>query len=168
MHWCYKTVDSTLLIISPFPSGLWPLCKPSRSIFSVALIAVSPPAALALCELCYCAEWEIRVLNDSLLVSTIPPLFNLGSGLTVLTLRRSYESESSFNGTWHTLSVDGGLITRKRFQLKGLTLSLELLGFLLLSVVKSLTMPLLCHRLAGSLLRLVAASLCGKKYSLLE
>ena len=81
MHWRYKTVDSTLNIIPPFPSGLWPLCKPSWSIFAVALFAVSPPAAPALRELDYCTEWEIRVLNNSLFVSVISPLFNLGSGL---------------------------------------------------------------------------------------
>ena len=65
--------------------------------------------------------------------------FNLGSGLTFLTLRRSHESESSFKVSWLILFVDGGLFSRKEISAVGFDLSIELQGFLLLSLVASLT-----------------------------
>ena len=63
--------------------------------------------------------------------------FNLGSGLTVLTLCRPHESESSFKVSWLILSVDGGLFARKEISAVGFDLSIDLLGFLLLSKVES-------------------------------
>ena len=63
--------------------------------------------------------------------------FNLGSSLTVLTLRRPHESESSFKVSCLILSVDGGLFARKEFSAVGFDLSIDLLGFLLLSKVES-------------------------------
>src|SRR5713101_5545359 len=65
--------------------------------------------------------------------------FNLGSGMTVLTVRRPHESESSFKVSWLILSVDGGLFARKEISSIGFDLSIELPRFLVLSVVVSLT-----------------------------
>ena len=47
MYWHYITVESTLNIISPLPSGLWPLCKP----FWIMLLLCWPPLILLLLQL---------------------------------------------------------------------------------------------------------------------
>ena len=72
MHWRYKTVDLTLLIISLLPSASGRSANPPGPFFLLYLFAISPPAAPAIRELSYCIVWEVRVLKDSLLVSAIP------------------------------------------------------------------------------------------------
>ena len=57
--------------------------------------------------------------------------------MTVFIFLYFHESDSSFNGTWLMLCVDGGLFSRKEISAVGFDLSIELPGFLLLSLVES-------------------------------
>ena len=59
--------------------------------------------------------------------------------MIILTFLRSNGRESSFKVSWLILSVDGGLFSRKEISAVGFDLSIELMGFLLLLVVVSLT-----------------------------
>ena len=77
MHWRFKTVDPTLIHHFSFAFGPLAALQTLLVRFAVALSAIGPPAAPALRKLSYCTEWEVMVLNDSLFVSTIPPLFSL-------------------------------------------------------------------------------------------
>ena len=105
MHWRFKTVDPTLIVISPFPSGLWPLCKPSwsilllRGLLSVLLLLqLFVSSATALCG-------EVMVLNNLLFVPAIPPLFNLALFCDSRILLCSYESDSLFCVAWLVMST---------------------------------------------------------------
>ena len=77
MHLHFKTVDPTLIRHFSFAFGPLAALQTLLVRFDIALYAIGPPASLALRKISYCTEWEVMVLNDSLFVSVIPPLFSL-------------------------------------------------------------------------------------------
>ena len=80
----------------------------------------------------------------------------------VLTFPRSHESDSSSNVAWLMLSADCMLFTRiERCSCRVFPCPSICWGFFCCQWLRVLSTLFLCHRLAGFLLMLVAASLCG-------